>query len=117
MSITFRPNAAQPAPVWQVQIDAALAAASDHPDADHLRRIRDVLAEARETIQREADACEDVAIREAVDEPLFGLLASLDDVASPLIVALDDWDNEREERADEQRIERDRKHWREGAEA
>jgi hypothetical protein len=104
MSLHLHPTpATEPLPVWQIQIDAALAAVADHPDIERLRRIRDVLTEARASIQRISDECEDVAIREAVDERLFGVLASLDDVAAPLICALDEWDEQREERAAESR--------------
>ena len=88
---------AQRAPLdWPAPFVTALHATDDHPDAARLWRVRDVLAEARETILRIAAECETSEVRAALTEGVDSTLSVIDDAPINLTCALDAWNDERD---------------------
>ena len=84
---------------WPASLITALTDNSDHPDAARIRRVRDVLAEARETIKRIGDECEAQAVKAALVEGVDSVLGVLDDTPANLTCVLDAWDLGRDARA------------------
>jgi len=88
---------AQRAPLdWPTPLVTALHATDDHPDAVRLWRVRDVLAEARETIRRIAGECETSEVRAALTEGVDSTLSVIDDTTINLTCVLDAWNDERD---------------------